>query len=195
MKIILASHNEHKVAEIRKLLPQSIELVSLCDIGYHDEIPETGATLEENSKIKAKVIFEKTKLPTIADDTGLEVLSLLNSPGVRSARYAGEPKSDKKNIEKLLFELQNKVNRSARFRTVFTLISENVFQQFEGGVDGQISKAPIGAGGFGYDSVFYPEDNKFTFAQMTMEEKNNMSHRARALAKMILFLNQNHEKL
>lgn len=195
IKIVLASHNEHKVSEIRKLLPQHLVLLSLRDLGFLDEIPETGTTLEENSKIKASVIFKKTNLTTIADDTGLEVLSLNNAPGVYSARYAGEPKSDEKNIEKLLTEMHDKENRAARFRTVFTLISANVFQQFDGVVEGQISKVPYGVSGFGYDPVFYPENKELTYAQMTMIEKSQTSHRARALEKLILFLNENHAKL
>lgn len=195
MKIVLASHNEHKVAEIRKLLPQDLVLLSLSDLEILDDIPETGTTLEENSKIKASAIFKKTNLPTIADDTGLEVVSLEKAPGVYSARYAGEPKSDEKNIEKLLTEMHHKENRAARFRTVFTLISANVFQQFEGVVEGQISKAPVGTSGFGYDPVFCPENNELTYAQMTMIEKSQTSHRARALEKLILFLNENHAKL
>jgi XTP/dITP diphosphohydrolase len=195
MKVIFASHNENKVAEIRKLLPATIELLSLKEIGFLEDIPETGLTLEDNSKIKAETIFLHTKTATIADDTGLEVTALNNAPGVYSARYAGGPKSDKRNMQKLLENLSNVSSREARFRTVFTFMNNDLMQQFEGTVEGRITDTPKGEFGFGYDPVFCPENEKRTFAEMSMEEKNNMSHRARALAKMILFLNQNHEKL
>ncbi len=185
MKIIFASHNQNKVAEIRKMLPKNIELLSLSDIDYHEDIEEIGATLEENSKIKAETIFQHTGIPTIADDTGLEVYALNMEPGVYSARYAGTQKSDQDNMRKLLKSLDGKENRKARFRTIFTFVAQDFFEQFEGLVEGQIQHEQIGNMGFGYDPIFIPEDKNLTFAEMTIDEKNKISHRARALAKLV----------
>lgn len=187
MKIIFASHNQNKVAEIRKMLPETIELLSLLDIDYHEDIEEIGATLEENSKIKADTIFNHTGIPTIADDTGLEVYALNMEPGVYSARYAGPQKSDQDNMHKLQKALAVKENRKARFRTIFTFVTKDFFEQFEGIVEGQIHYEQIGNMGFGYDPIFIPEDKKLTFAEMTLDEKNKISHRARALSKMVDF--------
>lgn len=187
MKIIFASHNQNKVAEIRKMLPETIELLSLLDIDYHEDIEEIGATLEENSKIKADTIFNHTGIPTIADDTGLEVYALNMEPGVYSARYAGPQKSDQDNMHKLQKALAAKENRKARFRTIFTFVTKDFFEQFEGIVEGQIHHEQIGNMGFGYDPIFIPEDKKLTFAEMTLDEKNKISHRARALSKMVDF--------
>jgi XTP/dITP diphosphohydrolase len=164
MRIIFASHNTNKVQEIRSLLPKTIELLSLEDIQYHHDIEETGATLEENSKIKAATIFQITGIPTIADDTGLEVFSLQMAPGVYSARYAGAHKSDSDNIEKLLSSLANIEDRRARFRT-----------------------------GFGYDPIFVPENLSNTFAEMSLDEKNKISHRARALSKLVSYFQNMHK--
>lgn len=189
MRILFASHNENKVLEIRKLIPQGLELLSLADIGYHDEIEENGQTLEENSLLKARTIFEKTGVATIADDTGLEVEALNGAPGVFSARYAGHPRSDQANMDKLLSELSPQTNRTARFRTIFTLILQGEVFQFEGKVEGQIGIVKKGEKGFGYDPIFYPENALNTFAEMTLEEKNAFSHRARALNKLLSFLN------
>lgn len=185
MKIIFASHNENKIKEIRLLLPKYFELLSLKDINYFDEIEETGATLEENSAIKAKTIFLKTGVPTIADDTGLEVHALNLEPGVHSARYAGLHKSDEDNIEKLLSSLKDVEDRSARFRTIFSYCNSKTIEQFEGLVEGQIAKEKNGKNGFGYDPIFIPEDKSITFAEMTLEKKNQLSHRARALEKLV----------
>jgi XTP/dITP diphosphohydrolase len=189
MTIIFASHNKNKVQEIRSLFPRHIELLSLKDINYLEDIEETGATLEENSAIKAKTIFIKTGIPTIADDTGLEVFALNMEPGVFSARYAGDQKSDEDNIDKLLNALSLKDNRKARFRTVFTYCAPKNMSQFEGIVEGTIAQERRGTFGFGYDAVFVPEDKNTTFAEMTMVEKNKISHRARALAKMVDYFN------
>lgn len=185
MKIIFASHNHNKVAEIRKMFPKNIELLSLSDIDYHEDIEEIGATLEENSKIKAETIFKHTGIPTIADDTGLEVYAINMDPGVYSARYAGTQKSDQDNMRKLLKALDGKENRKARFRTIFTFVAQDFFEQFEGLVEGQIHHEQIGNMGFGYDPIFIPEDKNLTFAEMTIDEKNKISHRARALAKLV----------
>ncbi len=191
MKLIFASHNEHKTTEIRQLLPPDIQLLSLNDLNYHDEIEESAATLEGNAMLKATHVFTLFKLPCFADDSGLEVEALDNRPGVYSARYAGEPKNDDRNIAKLLDDLKGSTNRSARFRTVITLILPTTTLSFEGIIEGEITHEKKGSNGFGYDPVFQPIESSITFAQMSMEQKNTISHRALALEKMISFLSLN----
>jgi XTP/dITP diphosphohydrolase len=191
MKLIFASHNEHKTTEIRQLLPPDIQLLSLNDLNYHDEIEESAATLEGNALLKATHVFTLFKLPCFADDSGLEVEALDNRPGVYSARYAGEPKNDDRNIAKLLDDLKGSANRSARFRTVITLILPTTSLSFEGIIEGEITHEKKGSNGFGYDPVFQPIESSITFAQMSMEQKNIISHRALALEKMISFLSLN----
>ena len=191
MKLIFASHNEHKTTEIRQLLPPDIQLLSLNDLNYHDEIEESAATLEGNALLKATHVFTLFKLPCFADDSGLEVEALDNRPGVYSARYAGEPKNDDRNIVKLLDDLKESTNRSARFRTVITLILPTTSLSFEGIIEGEITHEKKGSNGFGYDPVFQPIESSITFAQMSMEQKNTISHRALALEKMISFLSLN----
>jgi XTP/dITP diphosphohydrolase len=191
MKLIFASHNEHKTTEIRQLLPPDIQLLSLNDLNYHDEIEESAATLEGNALLKATHVFTLFKLPCFADDSGLEVEALDNRPGVYSARYAGEPKNDDRNIAKLLDDLKGSTNRSARFRTVITLILPTTSLSFEGIIEGEITHEKKGSNGFGYDPVFQPIESSITFAQMSMEQKNTISHRALALEKMISFLSLN----
>jgi XTP/dITP diphosphohydrolase len=191
MKLIFASHNEHKTTEIRQLLPPEIQLLSLNDLNYHDEIEESAATLEGNALLKATHVFTLFKLPCFADDSGLEVEALDNRPGVYSARYAGEPKNDERNIVKLLDDLKESTNRSARFRTVITLILPTTSLSFEGIIEGEITHEKKGSNGFGYDPVFQPIESSITFAQMSMEQKNTISHRALALEKMISFLSLN----
>lgn len=191
MKLIFASHNEHKTTEIRQLLPPEIQLLSLNDLNYHDEIKESAATLEGNALLKATHVFTLFKLPCFADDSGLEVEALDNRPGVYSARYAGEPKNDERNIAKLLDDLKESTNRSARFRTVITLILPTTSLSFEGIIEGEITHEKKGSNGFGYDPVFQPIESSITFAQMSMEQKNTISHRALALEKMISFLSLN----
>ena len=191
MKLIFASHNEHKTTEIRQLLPPEIQLLSLNDLNYHDEIEESAATLEGNALLKATHVFTLFKLPCFADDSGLEVEALDNSPGVYSARFAGEPKNDDRNISKLLDDLKESTNRSARFRTVITLILPTTSLSFEGIIEGEITHEKKGSNGFGYDPVFQPNESSITFAQMSMEQKNTISHRALALEKMISFLSLN----
>ena len=191
MKLIFASHNEHKTTEIRQLLPPEIQLLSLNDLNYHDEIEESAATLEGNALLKARHVFTLFKLPCFADDSGLEVEALDNRPGVYSARYAGEPKNDDRNIAKLLDDLKGSTNRSARFRTVITLILPTTSLSFEGIIEGEITHEKKGSNGFGYDPVFQPIESSITFAQMSMEQKNTISHRALALEKMISFLSLN----
>jgi len=191
MKLLFASHNEHKTTEIRQLLPPDIQLLSLNDLNYHDEIEESAATLEGNALLKATHVFTLFKLPCFADDSGLEVEALDNRPGVYSARYAGEPKNDDRNIAKLLDDLKGSTNRSARFRTVITLILPTTTLSFEGIIEGEITHEKKGSNGFGYDPVFQPIESSITFAQMSMEQKNTISHRALALEKMISFLSLN----
>ena len=188
MKLIFASHNENKTAEIRQLLPAGIELLSLNDLNFQEEIKETSDTLEGNSALKAAYIYSIFKLPCFADDSGLEVAFLQNRPGVYSARYAGEPKNDDNNMNKLLEDLKGIQQRKAQFRTVITLMLESATYSFEGIITGEITEQKIGENGFGYDPIFRPIDEVKTFAQMTMKEKNSRSHRALALEKMISFL-------
>lgn len=188
MKLIFASHNENKTAEIRQLLPEGIELLSLNDLNFHEEIMETSDTLEGNSVLKAAYIYSTFKLPCFADDSGLEVDFLQNRPGVYSARYAGEPKNDDNNMNKLLDDLKGIQHRNAQFRTVITLMLESATFSFEGIIKGEITEQKIGENGFGYDPIFRPIGEVKTFAQMSMKEKNARSHRALALEKMISFL-------
>jgi XTP/dITP diphosphohydrolase len=189
MKLVFASHNQNKVKEISSLLSQEIELLSLNDIGFYEEIPETELTLEGNSRLKAKTIYKQTGMFCFADDTGLEVHALNNRPGVFSARYAGDQRNDDDNIQKLLHELETLSNRNARFRTVITLILNEQEFQFEGIIEGTIISEKRGLSGFGYDPIFIPENEERTFAEMELSEKNVFSHRARAFQKMIDFLN------
>jgi XTP/dITP diphosphohydrolase len=188
MKLVFASHNQNKVNEIKSLLPKSVEVLSLTDIGFVDEIDETGLTLDENSKLKAKAVLKKTGYFCFADDTGLEIEALNYEPGVFSARYAGNQKNDSDNIDKVLLNLKGITNRNARFRTVITLLIGKDEYSFEGKVEGKIIMEKRGEFGFGYDPIFIPEDQSRTFAEMSLEEKNKFSHRARAFQKMIEFL-------
>ena len=188
MKLVFASHNQNKVNEIKSLLPDTFEILSLTEIDFNEEIEETGLTLDENSKIKAQTVFKKTGYFCFADDTGLEIEALNYEPGVFSARYAGNQKNDSDNIEKVLLNLQGMTNRNARFRTVITLLIGQEEYSFEGRVDGKIIMEKRGEFGFGYDPIFIPENESITFAEMSMEEKNQFSHRARAFLKMIEFL-------
>lgn len=189
-KLVFATHNANKAKEIAAILPDDYEVLTLDDIDFLDDIPETADTLQGNALIKARTIFEKTGLNCFADDTGLEVYALGNAPGVHSARFAGEQRSDDENISKLLQELDNKSDRKARFRTVIALILDGKEFLFEGIVEGEIRREATGMNGFGYDPVFSPENEKKTFAEMTLEEKNKMSHRARAFKKLTEFLNK-----
>ena len=187
-ELIFATHNLHKLQEVQALLPPGINLVSLDEYGIMQEIPETGTTLEENALIKCKFVYDKTGQPCFADDTGLEVEALNGRPGVHSARYASLRKNDSENIEKLLYELEGKTNRKARFRTVIQLAWDDEYIQFEGIVNGTITLEPAGFSGFGYDPVFIPEGHERTFAEMDLVEKNTMSHRARAFEKLVEWL-------
>ena len=188
MKLIFATHNENKVHEIKKLIPKKIKLLSLHDIGFENEIIENGNSMHENSHIKAKHIKSKYGLNCFADDSGLEVSSLNNEPGIFSSRYAGYPINSNKNIKKLLYNLSKFNNKSARFRTVLSLIIDKSVFNFEGVVNGSINDKVKGANGFGYDPVFIPKGFNKTFAEMSLKEKNLISHRSIAINKMILFL-------
>jgi len=191
MKLIFASHNENKVSEIQNLLGERFNLVSLKELSYYDDIPETSETLEGNSIIKADTVFEQFNMPCFADDTGLEVDALGGEPGVYSARYGGEDKNADKNMDLLLKKLHGNSNRSARFRTVITYRIQNETHQFEGVIDGNIISEKIGTYGFGYDPIFIPKGSQKTFAQMSTEEKNQFSHRSRAFEKLRIFLGKN----
>ena len=188
-QLILATHNDHKAKEFRDILPQ-YSVQTLADLGHDDEIKETATSLEGNSFIKAETVFKRYGHVVISDDSGLEVDALNGAPGVYSARYAGNPRNDQRNTEKLLDELQGASNRKAQFRTVITLMNaENSFQ-FEGIVKGTIAKSPLGEAGFGYDPVFIPEGVQQTFAELAANEKNKISHRANAIEKLLHFLNE-----
>jgi len=189
--LIFATNNENKVKEIKKLLPENINLLSLKDVGIVEDIPETGETLRENALQKASYVYEKTGKNCFADDTGLQVDALNGAPGVYSARYAGEEKNAGKNMDKLLLELQNVKNRKANFTTVIALILNGKEYLFEGKVNGAIALAKSGKEGFGYDPVFIPDEfAPKTFADIPLEEKNKISHRARAVGKLVAFLSK-----
>ncbi|WP_190809748.1 non-canonical purine NTP diphosphatase [Flagellimonas sp. S3867] len=188
MKIVFATHNANKLEEVRKLLPKEIQLLSLDDIGCSEDIPETGKTLEENAKIKADYVTQGYGLDCFSDDTGLLVDALQGAPGVYSARYAGEQKSAQGNMVKILSELNGNGNRNAYFKTVIHLNLQNHSYVFEGIVNGQITEEQHGSGGFGYDPIFKPEGFEQTFGELPMETKNSISHRARAVQKLVDFL-------
>ena len=190
MKLVFATQNENKAKEIQSLLPEYFKIITLKDIRCFDEIPETAETLEGNSLLKASFISETYNLNCFADDTGLEIEALDNRPGVHSARYAGPDKSAAANIDKVLSELEGKTSRNAQFRTLITLILNKSTFSFEGIVRGEIISEKRGENGFGYDPIFVPEGEIRTFAEMSLEEKNKHSHRARAFQKMIEFLNE-----
>jgi XTP/dITP diphosphohydrolase len=187
--LILATHNPHKAEELKAMLPQ-FNVKTLADLKMMDDIPETAPDLEGNSFIKATTIFEKFGGIVVADDSGLEVNALSGAPGVHSARYAGKPRNDTRNTEKLLHALLNKTNRNAQFRTVITLISAKETRQFEGIVKGTINTQPKGSDGFGYDPVFTPEGYDKTFAEISQHKKNSISHRANAIKRLVAFLNE-----
>jgi XTP/dITP diphosphohydrolase len=188
MELVFATSNQNKVKEVQKLVGQKFKLLSLNDINCTEEIPETADTFKGNALQKAKFIYGKYKLNCFADDSGLEVDILNGAPGVYSARFAGEPKNDSNNTKKLLNELQGKTNRKACFKTAIALIVDGKEEFFEGKIEGQITQDPIGKDGFGYDPVFMPNGYQKTFAQMSLDEKNIISHRAIAIQKLVQFL-------
>jgi len=189
-KIVFATNNPHKLSEVRRLLGELFEIVSLKELGFHEDIPETGKTLTENASQKSHFIYEKYGLDCFADDTGLEVDALNGAPGVFSARYAGEKATYDENVIKLLRELDGEQNRTARFKTVVSLILDGKEYLFEGKVEGRILQERSGTAGFGYDPVFQPEGYSETFAQMGPELKNKISHRGQAMARLAKFLQQ-----
>lgn len=191
MKLVFASNNKHKLEEISQIAGQSIEIVSLKEIGCSDEIPETQETIEGNALQKARYIFEKYGMNCFADDTGLEIDALDGAPGVYSARFAGIGCSFDDNMNKTLGLLQGKTNRKAKFRTVIALIYNNKEYTFDGYVDGEILEQKHGDKGFGYDAIFRPVGYEQSFAQMSQEVKNSLSHRSMAAKNMISFIQVN----
>ena len=189
MKLIFATNNQHKADEIRSALPEGFTILTLRDAGIDIDIPEPHDNLQDNAAEKARTIFHMTHTDCFSEDTGLEVFSINNEPGVHSARYAGDERQPSKNIEKLLRRLEGIEDRSARFRTVICLIYEGRSYFFEGICPGAIAPVPKGSGGFGYDSIFIPEGASRTFAEMDMEEKNRFSHRRKATDMLVAFLN------
>ncbi len=199
MKLVFATNNAHKLQEVREILPENVEVISLHEIGFDKEIDETGLTLEENSRIKAEEVYQfvmhNSQCAMIdgvfADDTGLEIQVLGGKPGVYTARWAGEPSNPENNRKKALSELAGENNRQAQFRTVVTLIRNGKTEQVEGIVRGEIATAERGDGGFGYDPLFIPEGYDKTFAELPSKVKNGISHRARAMQALCVILQEN----
>jgi XTP/dITP diphosphohydrolase len=190
MKLVFATNNQHKVQEIKKLLDDSIELLSLNDLGCDEDIPENQDTLEGNASEKSFYIYNKYGVNCFADDTGLEIEALGGEPGVYSARYAGEERNSENNMNLILDKLSIIKNRKARFRTVISLVIDGLETQFEGVVEGHILEDKRGYTGFGYDPIFQPDESNLSFAQMPLDEKNKISHRGRAVQKLVEYLIQ-----
>lgn len=190
MKIVFATNNPNKLKEIQSLIPKEIEIISLNEIGCNEDIPETGDTLEANAFQKAHYIKDNFNYDCFADDTGLEIDELNGDPGVYSARYAGPERNANANMNKVLNELKGKKNRKAQFRTAIALILKGEEHLFEGKVEGYISKDKQGNEGFGYDPIFIPVNDIRSFAQMSMQEKGVISHRGRAVRKLVAYLNK-----
>ena len=193
MKLVFATNNKHKLEEVRAIFGNRIEVLSLNDINCHDDITETADTLEGNALIKARYIYEKFGVDCFADDTGLEVEALNGEPGVYSARYAGEDCNPEANMHKLLHNLTGKNDRDAQFRTVIALIIKGEEKLFNGIVKGTISNEKMGEAGFGYDPIFIPEGFSESFAQMTSEMKNSISHRYRATEELSNYLKEQYD--
>ena len=193
MRLVFATNNKHKLDEVRAIVGDRVEVLSLNDIDCHDDIPEIADTLQGNALIKARYIYEKYGVDCFADDTGLEVEALGGEPGVYSARYAGEECCSEANMQKLLQNLTGKTNRNAQFRTVIALIIEGEERLFNGIVKGTIATEKKGDSGFGYDPVFVPEGHTESFAQMSSEMKNSMSHRFRATQQLGIYLKENYD--
>ncbi len=194
MKLIFASANRHKLAEVSRILGPSYEVILPEDLGLKEEIPETGDTLAANSLQKASYVWDRFHLPCFADDTGLEVDALGGAPGVHTARYAGEPKSSARNIARLLHELEgvSEEKRTARFRCVVTLIIDGQPTAFDGVCEGRIGFAPVCEDGFGYDPVFIPEGFDCTMSELSMDVKNTLSHRGKAMLQLVCHLSEHH---
>lgn len=190
MKIVFATGNQNKVREIKALLPEFIEILSLNDINCTEDIAETEPTIEGNAILKAKYVYTNYGYPCFADDTGLEVAALNGEPGVLSARYAGPQKKAEDNMTKLLLNLKDNSNRTAQFKTVIALVTAEETITFEGIVNGSITKEKQGTEGFGYDPIFLPDGYTKTFAELSLEEKNTISHRALAVKKLITYLTE-----
>ncbi|MDD7272432.1 MAG: non-canonical purine NTP diphosphatase [Prevotella sp.] len=191
MRIVFATNNAHKLAEIKDILSNDFEIISLAELGCYDDIPETAETLEGNASIKARYVYERYGVNCFADDTGLEVDALGGEPGVKSARYAeGTDHNSEANMEKLLGKLNGVVNRKARFRTVISLILNGTEHRFEGKVEGTIAQEKSGEKGFGYDPIFIPKGFDKSFAELGEAVKNKISHRANAVAALANFLTQ-----
>ena len=188
INLIFATSNQNKVLEIQKILPKKFNIKSLKDLNYFEDVPENENTIDGNAVFKAKYIYEKFNINVFADDTGLEVEALNGEPGVHSARYAGTTRNSEKNIKKLLKNLKNVKNRNARFKTVIALIIDNKLHKFSGIVEGYILDSPKGNNGFGYDPIFCPNGFDKSFAELTLKEKNLISHRSLAMKKLIDFI-------
>ncbi len=193
MKLVFATNNPNKLKEMKQLLPESIELLSLKDIDCDDQIKETGKTIRENAYVKSRYIYEKFGMNCFADDTGLEVYAIGGRPGVYSARFAGPACRAEDNIEKVLAEMKGTDNRKANFRTVISMIIDGHEVIFEGVINGVITEIPEGENGFGYDSVFLPDGFDKTFAEMSDKEKNSISHRGIAVQKLVSYIDENVE--
>lgn len=189
-QLVFATNNRHKLDEVSAKLNGAIKLLTLHDIGCYDDIEETGTTFKANASIKSHHVYAEYKLNCFGDDSGLEIDALNGEPGVYSARYAGTHGNHEANISKVLDNLKDQTNRKARFRTVISLIWNGEERFFEGTVEGTIRQEVSGSGGFGYDPIFEPEGYDITFAEMSMGEKNTISHRAKAMEQLIAFLNE-----
>ena len=191
MELIIASQNQNKLVEFKKILGDKINLFSLNDIGLNQEIPENEKTIKKNAMFKAKFVNTQTGKNVFADDTGLEIDSLNGEPGVYSARYSGVERNSDKNIELVLTKLKNKSNRNSRFKTIISLILDGKSVNFEGVVEGKITEEKRGSNGFGYDPIFQPNGYSSTFGEMSLKEKNKISHRSIAINKMVQYLKEN----
>ncbi len=189
MDIVFVTNNQHKIKEIKSIIDKRFSILSLEDIGFKGDVPETNPTIEGNASQKSFYIHNKYKINCFADDTGLEIKSLNGRPGVYSARYAGDECDSEKNMKRVLEELLGKDDRSARFRTIISLIINGEEKTFEGIVNGQILKRKKGKDGFGYDPIFLPDGYDLSFAEMSLDEKNKISHRARATKRLVEYLN------
>ena len=191
MELIIASQNQNKLLEFKKILGDKINLFSLSDIGLNQEIPENEKTIKKNAMFKAKFVNIQTGKNVFADDTGLEIDSLNGEPGVYSARYSGVDRNSDKNIDLVLRKLKNKANRNSRFKTIISLIIDGKSVNFEGVVEGKITEEKRGSNGFGYDPIFQPNGYSSTFGEMSLKEKNKISHRSIAINKMVQYLKEN----
>ena len=187
MELIFATNNQHKLEEVQELIGSGFTLKSLGDVGFSEDIPETGITFRENASQKTRFLFDRLKMNCFADDSGLEVDALQGEPGVYSARYSGS-RDPQENLELVLKKLQHSANRKARFKTVISLMLNGREYFFEGQAEGEITQEQSGTDGFGYDPIFKPEGYEVTFAEMSLQEKNRISHRAKAIEQLISFL-------